>query len=334
MGFDPPSWQSVCEGARPEFLEPDEFEPGMERGGWQHEASSRVERQFREEVLFERMAPRDRALVRSQSGPGGSLALTTAPTSVLTKIPPHLFRVVLLRRLRLPLPLSQHACRCGRPIDPFGHHRAACARTGALGRRGFALESAAARVCREAGGRVTTNVMVRDLDLPVPDATDSRRLEVVVDGLPLFGGSQLAVDTTLVCALHGDGTPHAGAADTDGVVLSRARRRKERTYPELVGPGCRSRLVVLAVEVGGRWSPETRTFVAQLAKSKARQEPRLLQKRVEQAWRIWWGAILACAAAKAVATCLLDLRCAHGSDGHAPLAWEVEADHRHAGLAG
>ena len=86
--------------------------------------------------------------------------------------------------LRLPFPLSQHACRCGRPIDPFGHHRAACARTGALGRRGFALESAAARVCREAGGRVTTNVMVRDLDLPVPDATDS--LEVVVDGLPLI----------------------------------------------------------------------------------------------------------------------------------------------------
>ena len=115
-------------------------------------------------------------------------------------------------------------------------------------------------------------------------------------------------------------------------VLSRARRRKERTYPELVGPGCRSRLVVLAVEVGGRWSPETRTFVAQLAKSKARQEPRLLQKRVEQARRMRWGAILACAVAKAVATCLLDLRCGHGSDGDAPLAWEVEADHRHAGF--
>ena len=31
-----------------------------------------------------------------------------------------------------------------------------------LGRRGFAVESAAARVCREAGGRVTLNMMVRD----------------------------------------------------------------------------------------------------------------------------------------------------------------------------
>ena len=68
---------------------------------------------------------------------------------------------------------------------------------------GFALESAAARVCRD---RVTTNVMVRDLDLPVPDAADGRRLEVVVDGLPLFGGSQLAVDATVVCALRSDGS--------------------------------------------------------------------------------------------------------------------------------
>ena len=77
--------------------------------------------------------------------------------------------------------------------------------------------------------------------------------------------------------------------------------------------------------------------MAQLAKAKVRQEPCLLQKRAEQAWRMRWGGrggILSCAAAKAVATCLLDLRCAHGADGHTPLTWEVEADHRHVGLAG
>ena len=72
-----------------------------------------------------------------------------------------------------------------------------------------------------------------------------------------------------MCALHGD-----GAADTDGAVVFRTRRRKERRYPELVGPGSRARLVALAIEVGGTWSLETRTFVAQLAKSKARREPR------------------------------------------------------------
>ena len=97
------------------------------------------------------------------------------PVNFLTRIP-HLFRVVLLRRLRLPLPLSLHTCWCGRQIDKFGHHRASCARAGVLGRRGFALESATARVCREAGGRVTTNIMVRDLDLAEPRAADGRKM--------------------------------------------------------------------------------------------------------------------------------------------------------------
>ena len=71
-------------------------------------------------------------------------------------------------------------------------------------------------------GRVATNVLVRDLDIPVP-VNDGRSLEVVVDGLPLFGGAQLAVDTTLVSSLHCDGSPHKGAADVDGAVLVAAR---------------------------------------------------------------------------------------------------------------
>ena len=61
----------------------------------------------------------------------------------------------------------------------FGHHRSACAVSGVLGRRGFAVESAAARICREAGARVMVNVFVRDLDLGVVDRLDARRLEVV-----------------------------------------------------------------------------------------------------------------------------------------------------------
>ena len=88
---------------------------------------------------------------------------------------------------------------------------------------------------------MTTNVFMRDLDLGQPD---------VVDGLPLHSGAQLANDSTLVCALHRVGAP-GRAAQQDGVVLQSARRRKERTYPELLGRRARSKLVVLAVEVGG-----------------------------------------------------------------------------------
>ena len=175
------------------------------------------------------------------------------------------------------MPLSSRNCRCGRLLDVFGHHRASCALAWVLGRRGF-VENITTRICREAGGRVSTNVLVRDLDLPVP-VNDTRRLEVVVDGLPLFGGAQLAVDSTLVSALHCDGSARRGAGDRDGVALLAARRRKERTYSELVRPGHRARLVVIAGEVARRWSEEAVSFLRHLAKARSRCEPAILQGR-------------------------------------------------------
>ena len=151
------------------------------------------------------------------------------------------------------------------------------------------------------GGRVTTNIFVRDLDITAPNALDSRRLEVVADGLLLFGGAQLAVDTTMVSPLRGDGSPHRGVAERDGVVLVAARRRKERTYPELMALRSRAKLVVLAMEVGGRWSPEALTFIRLLARAKARHEPNLMRERVEQAWRMRWCSLCCCPRARHVA---------------------------------
>ena len=107
---------------------------------------------------------------------------------------------------------------------------------------GFPLECAAAQVCREGGARVSTNVFVRDMDLAVHNALDSRRLEVVADGLTLWRGAQLAIDTTMVSPLRWDGTTRA--ANFDGAALEVARRRKGTTYPELSGEGGRARLVV------------------------------------------------------------------------------------------
>ena len=137
-------------------------------------------------------------------------------------------------------------------------------------------ESVAARICREIG-RVTTNVMLRDLDMVLPNAADGRRLEVVADGLPLFGGAQLAVDTTLVpCVVTA--TPPA-MLPVKMVLWRQGRQRKERTYR---ARGARARLVVLAVEVGGRWSEEVRSFLSQLNEGRARGENKLLHSRAEQ----------------------------------------------------
>ena len=164
-GWEPPSWNELAAGARPEGVDQDQFEPWDPHRGWQHEAASRMESWWMHEFVFPRMDESARALVLSQGGAGAGLALRACPTCRLTRLEPQHFRVLLLRRLQLPLPLSMHSCRCGRPLDQFGHHRAACARAGILGKRGFALESVLARVCREAGGRVTTNVLLRELDI-------------------------------------------------------------------------------------------------------------------------------------------------------------------------
>ena len=162
-----------------------------------------------------------------------SAAFIAIPSMKETRIDPQPFRLLFLRRLRLPLPLQARSCRCGRPLDVLGHHRAACANAGVLGPRGWVLENVAVRVCREAGGRVRTNLAVRDTDLGAHVQLDGRRLEIVVDGLPLWGGSQLAVDTTMVCPLSRDGVAQLGTATTHGKSLARARRRKERTCPKL-----------------------------------------------------------------------------------------------------
>ena len=74
------------------------------------------------------------------------VALSTCPTCRVTRLEPQILRVLLLRRLQMPLPLTVHNCRCGHFLDVFGHHRVACARAGVLSRRGFVLESVTARV--------------------------------------------------------------------------------------------------------------------------------------------------------------------------------------------
>ena len=140
-GFEVPGWLELARGARPALRNVEEFEPGCQRTGWQHEAAIAVEKQFRDVNLFPLMAEHERDLVRSQGGPLAGMSLAAAPSNPHTRIEPQLFRVLLLRRLRLPLPLSSRACRCGRLFDVFGHHRASCALAGVLGRRGFAVES-------------------------------------------------------------------------------------------------------------------------------------------------------------------------------------------------
>ena len=207
--------------------------------------------------------PASQALLHSQAGPFASRAFTTIPYTTEFEYPSHLFRILLLRRFRLHLPLSAF-CRCRRPLDPLGDHRAACAQSGVLRARGGPLERAAARICREGGARVTTNTRLADLNIHTLSRVDDRRIEVIANGLPMWGGSQLAVDTTLVSPLTRSGEARFRGGTFAGAALQDARRTKERTYPELLR-NRRCRLVVFGIEVGGRWSNEASRFIRMLA---------------------------------------------------------------------
>ena len=76
-----------------------------------------------------------------------------------------------------------------------GHH---------LGRRGFPLESCAARICR--GYPPTSGSWT---------STSCQEASWMTVGLPLFHGAQLAIDTTLVSPVRADGAPRRQCATRD-----------------------------------------------------------------------------------------------------------------------
>ena len=227
------------------------------------------------------------AHLRSHSGSGCSHLLHGCPTRPEFKIDPVLFRVLVLERLRVPLPVTEARCECGAALDSKGRHRAACPHSGRLRTRALAPERTLARVCREAGASVRCNAKLVDMNVAVR-ANDERAVEVLTSGLPLFHGAQLAVDITLRCALTASGTPRPGAAAVDGIVCAGARADKELKYSELLS-GDRCRLVVVAMETGGRWSPEAVEFVENLAAARARDATPTLQRFAFFGWRRRWS---------------------------------------------
>ena len=101
-----------------------------------------------------------------------------------------------------------------------------------------------------------------------------------------------------------DGTAHPRAAAENGVRLEAARRRKEAKYPELLDTR-RCRLVVTAMEIGGRWSEEAWTFLTLLAETKAKTGPKLLEKSTHYCLLRRWSQMVAVAAQSAFAASLL-----------------------------
>ncbi|CAK0856979.1 unnamed protein product [Prorocentrum cordatum] len=260
-----PTWQEVWGGARPEQTEP---EPGEWKHGWQYHASAARDRRYREEVVLPSLTDDQQWMLDSQGGRCSGRHLALIPSTPESTFTPERFRALLQRRPRLPLDATASRCNgrsCQAHLDERGDHRAACPRSGRLLKRRAPIERMWARVCREAGGRVRTDVFLRDMNLPGIAANDGRCIEVVANGLPAYHGRQLAIDACIVSPLRATGRPIARRL-RPGLALKRARRRKQTTCPELVG-WRRGYLLVAGAETGGRWDEEAFKLLVTLARA-------------------------------------------------------------------
>ena len=127
-------------------------------------------------------------------------------------------------------------------------------------------------------------------------------MRFIVERKTYNGGPQ---HTTLVSPLTREGVPRRRRGTVGGTALWDARRRKEHTYPELQRTR-RCKLVVLGLEVEGRWSEETTSFIKLLAQHKARQAPSLLQRSITIAVIARRSALLTHAAQQTFAASLID----------------------------
>ena len=235
VGFEVFVWADLQRGAQQRQNVLEDAEPGAKKHGWQRGAAQKLEDCIVSGALWPRFLLASRTLFRSKVGQWLVCPSLACPRRAIPDLTRNFsgFSGCDASGSRFLLLTVTAGVACHSTLVATTEQLAR--QPGVLGRRGFALESAAARVCRKAGARVSLNVRVQDMDLARPDALDNRRLEIVADGLPLFLGAQLAVDATLVSVLRRDGTPRPQCANEDGAALAAARRRKEANQAGCVG---------------------------------------------------------------------------------------------------
>ena len=112
-------------------------------------------------------------------------------------------------------------------------------------------------------------------------------------------------------------------------LLKHAHNKKHTTYPEFSREGSRAKLIVFAVEVGGRWSEEGSKFLIALVRAKSYSEPLHLQQSAFMAWHQRWRSLISTAGQRAFGASLLSLPEVHGAGGNIPSLDEVLAEGRY-----
>ena len=122
-------------------------------------------------------------------------------------------------------------------------------------------------------------MLIRDLDLGEFNAFDNRRVEEIADGLTLRQGPQHPICEEVVLCQIKSGRPQRGS-------FGGGQAQEGSHFPRTC-PGrrrWRTSLVLLATEVGGKWSTGTAQFLRGLAKARAKVLPMIVQERAKAAW--------------------------------------------------
>ena len=187
-------------------------------------------------------------------------------------------------------------------MDCFGDHPAACPRTGALKRRGTAVEHAFRPVWKQSTVHAREQPMVREL-VPTVSHRDGRQADVFIRGMRIGNGLPVVGDMCMGSALHANGTPHDDAATEDGKTIERLTRDKYNKYSELVASD-RVHYVVLACEEGGRWGPDVFEVVNELVRLKVAPLHPLLRRSAALAFSRRWWSMLAMGTQSAAIDCV------------------------------
>ena len=188
-------------------------------------------------------------------------------------------------------------------IDCFGDHPAACPRTGALKRRGTAVEHVFRPLWKQSTVNAQEQPLVREF-VPTAPPGDARQADVFIRGLSIGNGLPVVGDMRMGSAHHANGTPYARAATEDGMTIERLTQQKHDDYSELVASD-RVHFVVLACEEGGRWGPDVFAVFRDLVRLKVAPLHPLLRRSAALAYTRRWWSILAVGAQSAAIDCIL-----------------------------
>ena len=261
LGFEAPEWGDLARGARPDF-DPMANRIPASKHGVAAEGFGRGKTVSWLSRSGQHLHPRSRPLLRSQQGPMAGLPYTCLPLSPETTFPAARVQgVVPPTSLTTFAHVFRFTCRCGRPLDSRGHHRAAWS----VGRGVWVAEDFRWRAQQLAsagrqgeGSRPTSESRTWTL-LPLQSSRTNRRLEVVVDGPPpVSGGAQLAIDTTMVSAVRSDGDSQAPVRHHQRSSPGPSSEAQRADLPR-VGSATRSSSAcgLGFVKWRGRWSEES-----------------------------------------------------------------------------